>query len=409
MARYLYKARDSRGETVSGVVDAVSDSAAGAKLREEGKVIVSLREVRDGEFEDAPTMSLTQHARRVKRDDVIYFSHQMAVMVETGVPLGEALDSLTQQTDSPHFRAVMEDVTSNVQAGASLSSSLARHPRVFPDIMVSLLEASEASGTMGEMLERISTYLSKERATMKKVRGAMMYPAFMLAMAIGVTMFLVMFVMPRFASIYGNRGAALPLPTRVLLGTSNFMTHYWWAWGSGLVVAIVTLVWFSRTPGGRIVFDRLKLSTPIIGPMMRQLYLTRAMQTMGTMVAAGVPMLDMIAITRRVTQNVLYEELWDEVDERLRHGQQLSDPLSESDLIPRSISRMIASGEKAGRLGQVMQKIASFTEADFDESVIRATQFIEPVMVSVMGVIIGGVAVSLLLPVFSIGKVMAGN
>jgi type IV pilus assembly protein PilC len=153
----------------------------------------------------------------------------------------------------------------------------------------------------------------------------------------------------------------------------------------------------------------LKLNLPLLGPLFNQLYITRAMQTMGTMIAAGVPMLEMVSITRRVTQNACYQGLWDRVDEKLRHGAQLSDPLFESSLIPPSISRMIHSGEKSGRLGMVMQRIAEFTESDFDESVKRTTQFIEPVMVCVMGLVIGGVAISLLLPIFSVGRVMAGG
>jgi type IV pilus assembly protein PilC len=271
------------------------------------------------------------------------------------------------------------------------------------------MQASEASGTMGEMLERISMYLTKERATLKKVRGALMYPMFMLVIALGVTAFLLLFVLPRFAKIYEGRGAALPLPTQILMSTSHIVATYWYVGVGGVAAAIAGYLYMRTTAGGRRLLDHFKLSLPVLGPIINQLYITRAMQTMGTMIAAGVPMLEMITITRRVTDNVYYHDLWDQVDESLRHGRQLSDPLFESSLMPKSISRMINSGEKSGRLGPVMRKIAEFTEADFDESVRRTTQFIEPVMVCVMGAVIGGVAISLLLPIFSIGRVMAGG
>jgi type IV pilus assembly protein PilC len=410
MAQFSYQARNQRGEMVSGVVTAETEAEAARVLRVDGKFVTRLQKT-DGDDDavEVSPLSIAQHGRRVRREEVIYFCHQMAIMMQTGVPISEALDSITRQTASIHFKAVLQDVTDTVQGGVSLSLALARHQRVFPTLMVSLIQASEASGTMGEMLERISMYLTKERQTLKKVRGALMYPMFMFAVAMLVTVFLLLFVLPRFAKIYENRGAALPLPTQLLISTSNIALTYWYVGVAAIVAAVAGVIALNRSEGGRRFLDQLKLNLPLLGPLFNQLYITRAMQTMGTMIAAGVPMLEMVSITRRVTQNACYQGLWDRVDEKLRHGAQLSDPLFESSLIPPSISRMIHSGEKSGRLGMVMQRIAEFTESDFDESVKRTTQFIEPVMVCVMGLVIGGVAISLLLPIFSVGRVMAGG
>ncbi|MBI1367431.1 MAG: type II secretion system F family protein [Planctomycetes bacterium] len=409
MATFQYTARDTKGALINGIIAAPNASDAGRLLRAEGKYVVKLNETRNGAVAGEPILTLEQAARRVRRDDVIYFTHQMSIMVQTGVPISEALDSVCQQTTNEHFRRVLEDVANTVNSGSCLSAALSKHMSVFPQLMISLLEASEASGTMGSMFERISLYLGKERATVKKVRGAMMYPAFMATMAIGVTIFLLTFVLPRFANIYAGRGATLPAPTRILMATSGVLIQYWYLFLGGFIGAIVGFLYIRTTDWGRSAIDQLKLSTPVLGTMFSQLYITRAMQTMGTMIAAGVPVLDMIAITKRVTNNVHFKKLWDSVDARLQQGSQLSDALHESPLIPKSISRMISSGERAGRLGQVMEKIAEFTENDFDESVRRVTQFIEPLMISVMGTIIGGVAISLLLPIFSISKVMTGH
>ncbi len=409
MAQFAYQARDQKGVMHSGSIVAPSVSEAGKMLRAEGKYVIKLAEASESELEskESSNAPVVPGGRKVKRDDVIYFAHQMAIMLETGVPIGEALDAALNQATNPAFHIVLEQVSDDVQSGVSFSAALAKHQKVFPNLMISLLRASEASGTMGQMLDRVSHYLSKERATAKKIRSALMYPMFMLTMALGVTAFLLVYVLPKFEAIYSSKGEALPTPTRILLAISSGATHYWYLW-VGLIVGTISVLYYMRkVPTGRRWIDHAKLNMPVVGTMFHQLYITRAMQAMGTMTSAGVPVLDMITITKNVTNNVYYQDLWERVDECLQQGAQLSVPLEESPIIPASISRMIASGEKAGRLGKVMERIAEFSEAEFDESIKRTTQFIEPAIVSFMGIVIGGVAISLLLPVFSIGKVMA--
>ncbi len=403
MAEFAYKARDGRGILTSGSLQAITFDEAARMLRGEGKFVIELNPAEDDD--DVVVTS----PRRVKREEVVTFAHQLAVMVDTGVPLKEALDCAVTQAQNPSFRVVLEDVAGQVQAGNEFSASLKRHPSVFPPVMVSLIRASEISGTMGEMLERVSRHLAKENQTRKKIRSALTYPAFMLMMAAAVVMFLLVGVLPKFAAIYEGRGASLPGPTRLLLTASHLAVHYWWIWSTlGLALAIGG-VFGMRTDFGRHVLDTLKLKSPVVGNIFLQLYITRACRTMGTMLAAGVSMLDMIAIVRQVTDNVHFQSLWDEVDERLRRGAQLSDALFASPLVPRAVAQMIHSGEKSGRMGQVMNRIADYTEEEFDTCVRTSTQFIEPLMVSVMGGLIGFIAIALLLPIFNVGQVMAGN
>jgi type IV pilus assembly protein PilC len=236
-----------------------------------------------------------------------------------------------------------------------------------------------------------------------------MYPAFMVLMTLGVTIFLLAFVLPQFAGIYANRGATLPAPTKLLLGMSNTLIGNWLLFLIGTIGSFVGLIVLKRTEKGGRGFDWLKLNVPLFKHLFTQLYVTRSCRTLGAMINAGVPMLDAVAITREVTANRYFEELWDAVDDNLRQGMQLSDPLFQSDLIPRSITQMIRSGEKSGRLGQVLSKIALFTEDEFDRAVKNMTQFIEPVMIVVMGGMIGFVAISLLLPIFNAGRVVSGT
>lgn len=407
MTTFTYQARDGSGAMTTGQLQAPSANDAGRQLRAEGKFVVKIAEATAAQLERP--VSIESHSKRIKRDEVIYFSHQLAVMIETGVTIGEAMESIAEQTTNEHFRAILDDVSARVQSGSSFSASLEAHPDVFPQLMISLLKASEASGTMGEMLERISTYLTQERNTIKKIRGALMYPMVMTVVAMAVTIFLMTFVLPRFGKIYGSRGADLPAPTMLLLNISKVLTTYWYAFIGGAVGLAIAFLYVRSQPFGRRWIDYIKLNLPIVGGMFNQLYITRAMRTMSTMLTSGVPMLEMIAITREVTHNVYYEELWGEVDQQVQQGLQLSAALFDSPLIPPSISRMVHSGEKAGRLGLVMDKIADFTEHDFEESVKRTTEFIEPAMVAFMGGLIGFVAISLLLPIFSVGRVMAGG
>lgn len=407
MANFKYKARDGRGELITGVLNAPSIEDAGRLLRNDGKYVVKIEKAK--EYVAGNTKSAKSAVGKIKRSEVITFSHQLAVMVDTGVPISEALECVAQQSENEAFRAVLKDISDQVQAGNDLSSALRSHSKVFPPVMVSLIHASEVSGTMGRMLERVSGYLSKEMHTAKKIRGALTYPAFMLGMVIVVTTFLLIFVLPRFAGIYQARETALPVPTQMLLGFSDNLINNWHLWLGTIIMSIAGLYFYADTPSGRRVFDMLKIRMPVIGPLFNKLYLTRGCRTMGTMVAAGVPILDMIAIVREVTNNMLYEDLWADADNRLRQGSQLSDSLFDSPLIPRSVAQMVYSGERSGRIGDIMERIADYTETDFDEQIKNTTSLIEPVMTVVMGAIIGFVAIALLLPIFSVGNVVAGG
>lgn len=407
MASFKYKARDGRGELITGVLNAPSIEDAGRMLRGDGKFVVKLERARDAAA--ATPQAGKSTGGKIRRAEVITFAHQLAVMVDTGVPISEALECVAQQSENETFRAVLKDISDQVQAGNDLSSALKSHAKVFPPVMTSLIRASEISGTMGRMLDRVSGYLSKEMQTAKKIRGALTYPAFMLGMVVLVTTFLLIFVLPRFAGIYQARDTALPVPTQLLLGLSGNVTGYWHLWLGGLIMSVAGVYFAAGTPGGQRLFDYLKIHTPVIGPLFNKLYLTRGCRTMGTMVAAGVPILDMIAIVRDVTNNRLYEDLWDDADNRLRQGAQLSDSLFDSPLIPRSVAQMVYSGERSGRIGDVMERIADYTESDFDEQIKTTTSMIEPVMTAAMGAIIGFVAIAMLLPIFSVGKVVSGG
>ncbi|MEM6504408.1 MAG: type II secretion system F family protein [Planctomycetota bacterium] len=433
MAQFQYKARDGHGRLNEGTVAATTASQAGAILRGQGMFVVAVQEAvgraakaaRPAPAPKNPTRPMsrtidkakdddddwepTVGRQKIRRQDVITFAHQLAVMVDTGVSISEALSCCADQSESEGFKKVLQEVADEVRGGRELSAALSMHPKVFPPVMVSLVRASEVSGTMGKMLDRISKYMAKEAVTARKIKSALTYPAIMITAVLIITSGLLLFVLPRFASIYSNRGAALPAPTQMLLGLSASVQNYWWAYLLVIAGLITTGVLGFTTEAGRRITDKLKLDLPVIGPLFRKLYVTRSMRTLGTMVEAGVPILDMIPIVRSVTNNSTFDELWDEVDQRLRNGSQLSAPFFSTELIPQSVAQMVFAGEKSGRVGEVMYKVADYTEEEFDEQVKAATSYIEPAMVVTLGAIIGFVAIALLLPIFQVSKVASGG
>jgi type IV pilus assembly protein PilC len=408
---YAYKARDGSGQVVTGQVIAGSAEEVGAKLRSEGKYVLSVSDnaMRASAMLDEKQVRRNEAAKRVRREDVIAFCQQLSVMLETGVPLTEALDAFCEQTPRKEFRQVLTILRDEVYGGEKFSSAMARWPRVFPNMMVSLMKASEASGTMAMMLGRIGEYLGKERKTMRQIKGAMSYPAFMMLTGLGMTMFLMAFVLPKFAKIYEMRSASLPLPTKILLSMSEFVTSKWMYYGPTITVACVALFIFVRRPSGRKACDWLRLNFPVLKRMYHQLYITRAARTMATLLSSGVNLLDIINICRGVTNNYYYDRMWSMMEQGIREGHQISDAVFATPFMPRNIASMINSGERSGRLAEVMERIAAFSEEELDAAVKTATSFVEPIMIMFMGVVVGGVAMALLLPIFSMGKVMSGG
>jgi len=354
-----------------------------------------------------PSAASAPHRGRVGTDEIIFFANELAVMVDTGVPLTEALDAIAEQSQRPGLRGVLTDVSEQVKGGSTFSAALERHPRVFSNLFVALVRASEASGTMGAMLTRVAMYLGQQRETRKRVRGALVYPACMLGFCVAVVVGLLAFVLPRFEKIYANKQATLPTLTRGLMGLSTAIVDYWALLLLGLVSAVAAGYMFVRSQRGREIMDRLAISVPVIGSICRKASLARSLRTLAAMVSAGVSMLDALEITARVAGNRFYARVWMDVSGRITEGCTLAEPLGASPLIPGTVAQMISAGERTGKLALVMDRIAGFCEDDLKVAVRTVTQMIEPALIIVMGGIVGTIAIALLLPIFSISKVVA--
>lgn len=409
MATYAYKARDAQGRPTAGTVSANSEFDARRAVQRDGSIVIEIAITEDAV--DISAIKTRIAARRVKRDEVIGLAAQLGVMIETGVPLSHALDAFIEQSRRRGRKAnlgpVVRDVAARIAAGDPFSRAMGRFPNVFPTLMVSLMEAAEASGSMGTMLGRIAQYLGKERKILKQIRGALAYPAMMLTLAFSITAFLVTWVLPRFARIYESREAALPKVTQIILAFSNFTIEHWPLIVGGLVGGVVGAIAFRASQVGRRVIDRFKISAPVIGPMFTLFYLTRATRTLGTLMGAGVPVLDAVRIVRGVTNNVLWTDLWGEIEQTVTAGRRISEVLLNSPLVPPAAAQMLAAGEDSGRLAQVLERVAETSEDDLDQAVKTATQLIEPAMIIIMGATIGFVAIALLLPIFSVASTMS--
>lgn len=398
MPNFAYQVRNQNGQVDSGVLRARDIDEAGSLLRAEGKAVLSIR------AENRPTAM--GRPKKVKTDDVIFFANQLAVMVDTGVPLAEALDAIANSTDHTGVQAMIDKVSGQVKSGVEFSEALEAYPKAFSQLFVSLMRASEVSGTMGPMLQRASEYMLQDRDTRKQIKGAMIYPMCMMAFSALVVVGLLIFVLPRFETIYSGKGALLPLPTRILLGASRGIVDHWLALLAGLAAVVSGTVMYFRSPGGRRFADKLRISLPIIGSMFRKACLARSFRTMATMVSTGVDMLDGLQITARVAGNCFYAEIWSGLAERVTEGGTVSEHLFECSLVPRTIAQMVNAGERTGKLGLVMDRVAKFCEDDLRIAVKTITSMIEPITIIILGLIVGGIAIALLLPIFKMSQIM---
>jgi type IV pilus assembly protein PilC len=402
MITFAYTARDSAGQLVTGNLASESIEQATATLRTEGKYITSLHRTDEPR---ATARSTVDRGIKITRAELIQFSTQLAIMSETGVTLSEALGCMLAQQPRPAMANLLEDLSTQVQGGIDFSAALARHPRTFPRLYIALMKASERSGMLARMLNRANSYLREEHETVRRVKGALTYPAIMLTFAILTTTFLLAFVLPKFTLIYASKGAALPVPTRILMAMSNALVSNWPAITTGVVSAILGIGFYLRTEIGHRQWNWVQLRIPLMGGMFRKLHLARGMRMIGTMAGAGVGLVDCVATANELCDNVYFRELWDEVSEQIQAGKQMSEPLSRSPLVPRSVAQMINSGEKGGKF--VMEQVAGFSEQELKDTIAELTRYIEPIMIVVMGFIIGGVALALMLPIFTISRVVA--
>ena len=369
----------------------------------------------DGEMVKRAVEPLNRlYTARVKQAELILFTTQLSVMLDSGVVLSDALDAIAEQTDqsAPILSGIIMDVGETVKSGENFSQALADYPKVFNSMFISMVRASEASGKMAEMLRVLSGYLNFEFETRKRIKGALTYPFIMALMAVVATGTLMFFVLPRFTKIYEARGAALPKITQILVGFSKMLGDFqvMTIILTVVILASAALYYWAGTLSGRRVIDFMKIRTPVLGTMFIDTVVTRSMRIMATMVNTGVSLLDAIEVIGGSCENYYFQRLWAGADKKIRDGYQLSESIlisPGSELIAPGIIQMLRAGEKSGRLGEVCDKISVFYEKKLEGSIKNVMALIEPLMITILGAIIGTIAIALLLPVFRISSIIA--
>ncbi len=396
--QFVYQARDASGVVRDGLVTSTTLEEATLRLRQDGLYLLSINEKTSGSSKDGPSL----FAKRVKRADIIYLTNQLAVMIDSGVPLATALESLAKQGDNPTLQSMLARIQKDVESGDDLSSALKRFPKYFDRTYVNLVRASEASGALSAMLERISEQSSTELETAQKVKGALTYPAAMLLMCVSVSIFLLTFVFPKLMPMFSARAIDVPLPTKVMIALSTALTGYWYLFVVAVILIVGFLIWARKQPWGRMAFDWVWLNLPVLGPLIRKVTISRSIRTLATTVNAGVPMLEALELCGGVSNNTFYEQVWEDVGDKVTGGKTIHEALEGNRLFPQTLLQMISSGEQTGKLGLVLDKVSDYYDREVANAVKTATSLIEPIMVVVMGSVIGTIALAMLLPIFKL-------
>jgi type IV pilus assembly protein PilC len=392
MPTFAYSARALNGEILNGEIELPTrEEVVGYLVRQRLRPITVNTKARDLNI---------QFGTGIKTREVVIFTRQFSTMINSGLPLVQSLTILAEQTENKYFSKVIAQVLLDIQAGQTLADSLRRHPKVFTDLYVNMVAAGEAGGILDVILMRLAMFLEKNDALARKIKGAMVYPAVMLIVVVGCTTILLWKVVPVFAQMFTGAGLALPLPTRVVMGVSNFLQSYMWM----LVLAVIALVLavrqYYKTDSGKLLIDRMMLRMPVLGNLLRKSAVSRFTRTLGTLVSSGVSILEGLQITARTAGNRVVHDAVMKSRASIAGGATISEPLKESGVFPPMVVQMINVGEQTGGLDEMLSKIADFYDDEVDAAVSALTSILEPIMIVVMGVVIGGIVVAMYLPMF---------
>ena len=399
MPVYTYRGTNRAGGNVTGELVATSKSELQNLLRRQ-QITPSKMSEKGKEF------NLPTFGGGVKAKELAVFTRQFSVMIDAGLPLVQCLEILAGQQENPFFQKVLTATRSSVEGGATLSAAMRLHPKVFDALFVNMVEAGETGGILDTILQRLATYIEKSVKLQRAVKSAMVYPIGVLSIAGGVIVLLLWKVVPIFATLFAGLGAELPLPTRIVIAMSNFVgSIFGLLIVVGAVAIIVGLIVWYGTPQGRFALDSTLLKLPVLGLLLRKIAVARFTRTLGTLISSGVPILEGLDITARTAGNAVVERALNNVRKALEEGKSLTEPLKESKVFPGMVTQMIAVGEQTGAMDAMLQKIADFYEDEVDAAVKDLLTALEPVMIVFLGLVVGGVVISMYLPLFSlIGK-----
>ncbi len=402
MPVFTFAGKNATGEKVNGERVAATKDMLAAQLRKERITPSSIRQ--KGKEFSLPTFG----SGKVKVKDVAVFFRQFSVMIDAGLPLVQCLEILAANQENPNFQKSLNGVRTTVEGGATLANAMRQYPKVFDDLTTNMIEAGETGGILDIILQRLAQYVEKAVKLRSAIKSALIYPVAVVSIAVLIVGALLKWVVPIFANLFVGLGVTLPLPTRIVIGLSAFVGHFWWFFIAGAVGAVFGIKQIRKDPRGRYMFDAMLLRLPAIGLLLRKIAVARFTRTLGTLITSGVPILEGLAITARTSGNAVLEEALMKVRKAIEEGRTIVDPLRECNVFPNMVVQMIGVGEATGAMDAMLQKIADFYEDEVDAATKDMLAMLEPMIIGMLGVTIGGIVISLYMPLFSMISKLAG-
>jgi len=393
MPAFTYTARALNGDLRTATIDAPSRDEVVAQLRRQRLNVVKIDEA-------AQAANKKKSGGKISMRDIVIFTRQFSTMINAGLPLVQALDILAKQSENKALKDVTRAVVFDVESGHTVADALKKHPKAFSDLYVNMVAAGEAGGILDTILMRLATFMEKNDALVRKVKGAMIYPGVITGVAATAIVVLLVFVIPTFEKMFASVGMALPLPTRVVIGMSRFLQGYWWAVIAAIIALVVTVKKYYSTPDGKLSIDRMLLKMPVLGDVLRKSAVSRFTRTLGTLIGSGVSILDGLEITAKTAGNRVIQDAIMESRASIAGGETISAPLQKSEVFPPMVISMIAVGEQTGGLDEMLSKIADFYDEEVDAAVGGLLALMEPIMIVFLGVVVGGMVVAMYLPIF---------
>lgn len=404
MAKFTWEARNRAGAAQKGIMEANTKALVEAQLKKFGFTNVTIKEEGKGMKLKIPGMG----AKKVETKDIVIFTRQFATMIDSGLPLVQCLDILSSQQDNKSFKEVLVKVKESVESGSTFADALSKHPNVFDQLYVNLVAAGEVGGILDTILNRLAAYIEKAMKLKKQVKGAMVYPATIMSIAVVVVGVILIFVIPTFAKMFEEFGGELPAPTKIVIAFSNFIVKYLIVMIAAFFAAVTAFKKYYATANGRKIVDRLALKAPIFGPLIRKVAVAKFTRTLGTMISSGVPIMDGLDIVAKTAGNKIIEEAIYKVRQAISEGKTIAEPLAECGVFPPMVVQMIAVGEATGAMDAMLNKIADFYDEEVDSAVSAMTAMMEPMLMVFLGTTVGGLVVAMYLPIFKIAGAVGG-
>jgi type IV pilus assembly protein PilC len=402
MPVFTFSGKDASGQKISGERNAASKQALGQQLRRERITPGAIRE--KGKEFSLPTFG----SGKVKVKDIAIFFRQFSVMIDAGLPLVQCLEILAANQENQTFQKTLTGVRTTVEGGATLANAMRQFPVVFDDLTTNMIEAGETGGILDVILQRLATYVEKAVRLKAAVKSALIYPVAVVGIAALIVAALLKWVVPIFSNLFAGLGVSLPLPTRIVMGLSAFVGTFWWVVIVGIAGLVFGIRQIRKHPRGRYYFDKILLNMPVVGTLLRKIAVGRFTRTLGTLITSGVPILEGLAITAKTSGNAVLEEALMKVRKAIEEGRTIVDPLRECGVFPNMVTQMIGVGEATGAMDSMLQKIADFYEEEVDAATKDMLAMLEPAIIGVLGVTIGGIVISLYMPLFAMIAKLAG-